>query len=440
MSSHPRTRAAPRPALLLVLTAVVLALLGQPAAAIPLSTPDKAAVPLAAPATSAPTEAHPFSDPLWLPLRSPARVSCALSNCTKGIYHGYWAIDFVGAKGDPVYAAGAGVMHIGDVDPGCKAKPTDIEAGTWAWVDHGGGRITKYNHLDSIVAKEGERVTPTTVIGRMGHSGDVLPCTTSYLHFEVRSGGVTGVRVNPGSLLGCTPRGRIRVLDALGVTSWNEPSLPGRKLSTPAMTSTCIYDTWDATPARPGAKVRSQPRSALVSWSAPPAGTNQVVVLQEMWSPSLLRYGWPTYVVTSATSTSRTFVGLTDGRTYRYSVAFHNTYGNSAWSTPVATVPASVPSIPVAPRFLTSPTRDYVHYGWWKSTDNGSAVTSYRAARRCLRNGVYGDWAYVDLPGSVYYTNFRGLTGLTTCQTKVRAANRVGHSGWSKVSTISKQA
>ena len=50
MSSDPLTPAAPRPALLLVLTAVVLALLGQPAAAQPLSTPDKAAVPLAAPA------------------------------------------------------------------------------------------------------------------------------------------------------------------------------------------------------------------------------------------------------------------------------------------------------------------------------------------------------------------------------------------------------
>jgi Peptidase family M23/Fibronectin type III domain len=440
MSSDPLTPAAPRPALLLVLAAVVLTLLGQPAAAMPLSTTDRAAVPLAALATSAPTEAHPFSDPLWLPLRNPARVSCAMSNCTKGTYHGYWAVDFVGTKGDPVYAAGAGVLHVGDIDPGCKASATDIEAGTWVWVDHGGGRITKYNHLDSIVAKEGQRVTPATVIGRMGHSGDVVPCSTNYLHFEVRSGGVTGVRVNPGSLLACTSQGRIRVLDALGVTSWNEPSLPGRKVSTPATTSTCINDTWDATPARPSVSVGSRPRSSLVSWSAPPAGANQVVILQELWSPSLLRYGWPTYVVTSATSRSRTFVGLTDGRTYRYSVAFHNTYGNGAWSAPVTTIPASVPSTPEAPRFLTSPTRDYIHYGWWKSADNGSAVTSYRAARRCMRNGVYGDWVYVDVPGSVYYTNFRGLTGLTTCQTKVRAANRVGHSGWSKVSTITKQA
>ena len=121
-------------------------------------------------------------------------------------------------------------------------------------------------------------------------------------------------------------------------------------------------------------------------------------------------------------------------------MAFHNTYGNSAWSTPATVIPASVPSVPRAPRFLTSPTRDYIHYGWWKSADNGNAVTGYRAARRCVRNGAYGAWVYTNVPASVYYTNFRGLSGLTTCQVTVRAANRVGSSGWSKVSTIHKQA
>jgi hypothetical protein len=46
----------------------------------------------------------------------------------------------------------------------------------------------------------------------------------------------------------------------------------------------------------------------------------------------------------------------------------------------------------------------------------------------------------IPVPASVYYTNVRGLSDLTTCQVTVRAANRVGHSGWSKVSTIHKQA
>ena len=150
-----------------------------------------------------------------------------------------------------------------------------------------------------------------------------------------------------------------------------------------------------------------------------------MVVLQELWSPSLHRYGWPTYVVLPATSRSRTFTGLTNGRTYRYRVAFHNGYGNSAWSAARSVIPASVPSTPKAPRFLTSPTRDYIHYGWWKSADNGSAVTSYRAARRCLRNGAYGPWVYTVVAPTVYYTNFRGLPGSR------RARSRCGHrTGW----------
>jgi hypothetical protein len=390
-------------------------------------------------AAAAPTARHPFSDPLWLPLRDPARISCARSNCTSGTYHGYWAIDFVGHRGDEVYAAGAGILHVGAVAPGCKTRAKDIEAGTWVWVDHGGGRVTKYNHLDAVVVKEGQRVTPQTLIGRMGHSGDILPCTTNYLHFEVRTGGVTGARVNPGTMLMCSAGKRIRMPDARGVTSWNDATLPGRQTSTPAATSACINDTWSATPATPGTNARSGPRSAAVSWSAPPAGTNRVVVRQELWSPSLHRYGWPTYVLLPATSRSRTFTGLANGRTYRYRVAFHNGYGNSAWSAARSVIPASVPSTPKAPRFLTSPTRDYIHYGWWKSADNGSPVTGYRAARRCLRSGAYGPWAYTDVAPSVYYTNFRGLTGIATCQVKVRAANRVGNSSWSTVSRIGKQ-
>ncbi len=142
--------------------------------------------------------------------------------------------------------------------PAARPSATDIEAGTWVWVDHGGGRITRYYHLDAITATEGQRVTPTTVIGRMGHSGDVVPCTTNYLHFEVRSGGVTGVRVNPGSLLACTGQGRIRLPDALGAMTWDDRMLPGRKVSTPVTTSSCIDNTWQATPV-PAQRERAVP-------------------------------------------------------------------------------------------------------------------------------------------------------------------------------------
>jgi hypothetical protein len=434
MRSNPLEAAPLRCALLVVLSVLLCGVANTSAAGSPVEAQASPAVSFAAP-----TAAHPFSDPVWLPLHTPARISCAKSNCTGGTYHGYWAIDFVGAEGAPVYAAGAGIFHVGNIDPSCTTQAKDIDAGTWVWVDHGGGKVTKYNHLNAIKATEGQRVTPATVIGTMGHSGDVEPCTTNYLHFEVRTGGVKGARVDPGTMLACTTSGRTRMPDARGATSWNDPRLPARQVMTPAATSGCIGDSWDGTPGQPAMSVRSGPQAATVTWSAPPQGADRVVVLQEVWSPSLRRYGWPTYVVLPVTSRSRTFTGLSNGRTYRYAAAFHNSHGNSAWSGARTVVPASVPSAPKAPRFLTSPTKDYIHFGWWKSADNGSAVTGYYAARRCMRNGVYGAWVYVTGASDVYYANFRGLSGITTCQVKVRAANRVGNSSWSTVSTIHKQ-
>ena len=115
--------------------------------------------------------ARPFSDPLWFPLREPARVSCTYSNpgtpaypAGCGDYHGYWAMDLLGDRGDPVHVAGAGVLHIGARDTSCRTSGSE-SSGTWVWVDHGGGVVTKYNHLDSIAdglteGLEGHREMP----------------------------------------------------------------------------------------------------------------------------------------------------------------------------------------------------------------------------------------------------------------------------------------
>src|SRR4051794_16156784 len=93
----------------------------------------------------APSVARPFSAPLWLPLRKPARVSCTYQNCP-GPYHDYWAVDLLGQRGDPIYAAGAGVFHIGAIDFSCR-QSTSEAAGAWVWIDHGGGLVTKYTPL-----------------------------------------------------------------------------------------------------------------------------------------------------------------------------------------------------------------------------------------------------------------------------------------------------
>jgi len=173
---NPRIR---RPLVTLALVAVLSAAPGTPTA-------------LAAPAAWAPAAAQPFSDPLWYPLREPARVSCTLSNpgtpaypAGCGGYHGYWAMDLLGDYGDPVHAAGAGVFHIGARgDDTCHSSGTTDAPGTWAWVDHGGGVVTKYNHLAAITAAEGQLVTPATRIGTMGRE-EVQPCAANHLHFEV---------------------------------------------------------------------------------------------------------------------------------------------------------------------------------------------------------------------------------------------------------------
>jgi hypothetical protein len=65
-------------------------------------------------------------------------------------------------QGRPDPRRRAGIFHVGAFAPGCKMRATDIQAGIWVWVDHGGGRVAKDNHLDAVVAKEGERVTPQT--------------------------------------------------------------------------------------------------------------------------------------------------------------------------------------------------------------------------------------------------------------------------------------
>ena len=372
----------------------------------------------------------------------PARISCAKSNCTKGPTTATGRSTSSGPRATRSTPPGRGCCTSGNSTPAARPRATDIEAGTWVWVDHGGGGITKYNHLDSIMACEGQLVTPATRDRLDGAQGRRPPCTTNYLHFEVRAGGVTGARVNPGTCSMCSARpAGIRCRTPWGSRPGTTPCCRTVKLNTPAATSTCI--------TTPGARRPATPVPASGSGLGRPAcrGTRRRRARTGWWSSRSCGARACIAMAGRRTSSSSAHrpgagpsVGLTNGRTYRYRVAFHNAYGNSAWSTPA---PSSLPrSRRPRRRRASSPPRrvTYIHYGWWKSADNGSAVTSYRAARRCLHNGSYGPWAYTVVAPTVYYTNFRGLAGITACQVKVRAANRVGNSGWSEVSSIRKRA
>ena len=102
--------------------------------------------------------------------------------------HRHAGIDFDGNTGDPVFAAGSGVVtHAGAAPSGYGGY------GQMVLIDHGNGVVTLYAHLSRIRVGVGSTVNPGDDIGAIGTTGSV---TGSHLHFEVRVGGAA---VNPAN-------------------------------------------------------------------------------------------------------------------------------------------------------------------------------------------------------------------------------------------------
>jgi murein DD-endopeptidase MepM/ murein hydrolase activator NlpD len=172
------------------------------------------AAPVAVAASSA-----VFGMTVWSPMRTPARVNCVRTNCP-GPYHGDWAIDFIDTDRstlDPLYAVAPGIVHIGALI-GNNTCAMPVNYGSWVWIDHGEGRTTRYTHLHGVLVKEGQRVTPRTRLGSMGHNGNRPPCLANYLHMEFR---VNNVKVPPPDMLACVGTKRVTMPASLGYAEWN---------------------------------------------------------------------------------------------------------------------------------------------------------------------------------------------------------------------------
>jgi hypothetical protein len=89
---------------------------------------------------------------------------------------------------------GAGIAHIGDAHGTACGTGTSTDFGTWVWVDHGGGVVSKYGHPGSIAVHEGQQVYPTTELGTVGNTGNATKgdCAMNYVDFQVRHGGIKG--------------------------------------------------------------------------------------------------------------------------------------------------------------------------------------------------------------------------------------------------------
>lgn len=110
---------------------------------------------------------------------------------TARVYNGevqsrHLGTDFAGAIGAPVRAAGRGVV----------ALVADFYlAGRAIYLDHGGGVVTAYFHLNRADVRQGDTVVAGQRIGAVGKSGRV---TGPHLHWVARYGAIS---VDPMSLL-----------------------------------------------------------------------------------------------------------------------------------------------------------------------------------------------------------------------------------------------
>jgi murein DD-endopeptidase MepM/ murein hydrolase activator NlpD len=91
-------------------------------------------------------------------------------------------IDIANKTGTPIYASADGVVIFTGIEGGY---------GKLLTIDHGYGVMTRYGHLHTILAKEGDKVKRGDKIGTIGCTGR---CTGPHLHYEVR---VNNVPVNP---------------------------------------------------------------------------------------------------------------------------------------------------------------------------------------------------------------------------------------------------
>ncbi len=87
-------------------------------------------------------------------------------------------IDIKGAMGAPILASAAGVV---------KSAGYDGAYGIVVVIDHGGGVVTKYAHMQIASVKAGQRVKRGETVGRVGMTGRT---TGPHLHYEVVVGGV----------------------------------------------------------------------------------------------------------------------------------------------------------------------------------------------------------------------------------------------------------
>ena len=319
-----------------------------------------AVVALTSPAATAATHngasrAHPYSNPVWYPLRHVSTLDCAGNNPGCSGQSPDFKVDWITGsttdrKSVAVYAAGAGVVHIGDIaSHGCVHKRTSDNArGTWLWIDHGGGTVSIYMHLretsaSALPVKAGDYVTPQTKLGYTGNTGNLCSTPTHYLDFQIKHNAVwKGHGMLPGRSVVIKT---LRACDSGQRVAW-PPQLPTqqtyptwhqtpKKTPVPSASGTCMPAGRPKTPGQPsGANLHHGSHRLKLTWTQATAGSHTVRVRAELWQyhPTIHRYTNEPAKMLSATATHATFTGLVNNQRCKARVAFYDHNGWSRWT------------------------------------------------------------------------------------------------------------
>ncbi|MGN1340247.1 MAG: peptidoglycan DD-metalloendopeptidase family protein [Oscillospiraceae bacterium] len=102
-----------------------------------------------------------------------------------GGYYGHSGIDITAPYGTPIYAAESGTVILAQWYYGY---------GNCVMIQHANGMVTVYGHASYLHVYAGQQVTMGQLIADVGSTGQ---STANHCHFEVRVGGMNGVKVNP---------------------------------------------------------------------------------------------------------------------------------------------------------------------------------------------------------------------------------------------------
>ncbi|MGQ0625032.1 MAG: peptidoglycan DD-metalloendopeptidase family protein [Sporichthyaceae bacterium] len=302
----------------------------------PVAEADAASVALA------PTNpANPFSDPVFYPLREEAQVGCGHSNPECVRPHNFWTqiltpkgqSDTASTSTAQVRSMGAGIAHIGEAN-GDPCPTADSSFGTWVWVDHGGGVISRYGHLSRILITEGQLIPPGHPLGVVGATGKGSTCFRSYLDFQLRAKGVRGDDFEFPTLTACDmgaretwPAGFTAAEPGGPFGTWN--AVP-KGTDAPANSDDCFPTTVPATTGAPTgvALVPAGKGKLKVTWTAAPAGVDIVRLEFAKFRPNKPANKWEAQHESNwrdrgGSATGSTFSRLKSGTKYRVRVHFH---------------------------------------------------------------------------------------------------------------------